>query len=94
MNEKWNVALTSQCEKQAKRLPSRSYDIFLTLLSNLELTGPIQGTWPNYSKLSRDRHHCHLKKGKPTYVSVWDVESKAAKHIEVVYVGTHEKAPY
>ena len=34
------------------------------------------------------------KSKSPVYVSAWDVESKAAKHIEVIYVGTHEKVPY
>jgi hypothetical protein len=54
----------------------------------------VRGDWPNYSKLAGGRHHCHLKKGKPTYVAVWEVLDKDIKLIEVQYVGTHEKAPY
>ncbi len=52
---------------------------------------------PNYSKLKlkgeRDMRHCHLKKGKPTYVAVWEVFKKA-KEVVMTYVGTHENAPY
>ncbi len=40
------------------------------------------------------KHHCHLKKGHPTYVVCWRVTSKQLKTVEVYYVGTHEKAPY
>lgn len=59
----------------------------------IEFSGPVRGNWPNYSKLADGRHHCHLKKGKPTYVAVWS-EDKATVTVEVIYVGTHEKAPY
>ncbi|ALC16317.1 hypothetical protein DSOUD_1538 [Desulfuromonas soudanensis] len=54
----------------------------------------MRGDWPNYSKLSADLHHCHLKKGKPTYVAVWREERNEIKLVEVIYAGTHEKAPY
>jgi hypothetical protein len=56
--------------------------------------GPVRGNWDNYSKLTGNRHHCHLKKGQPTYVAVWHVTDKTIKLVEVIYVGTHEKAPY
>ena len=39
-------------------------------------------------------YHCHLKKGKPTYVAVWKVTDKENRPVEVRYVGTHEKADY
>jgi hypothetical protein len=35
-----------------------------------------------------------LKKGRPTYVAIWEVMDKEIKLIEVIYAGTHEKAPY
>ena len=41
-----------------------------------------------------NRHHCHIKKGRPTYVAVWEEMDGAIQLIEVTYVGTHEKAPY
>ena len=35
-----------------------------------------------------------LKKGHPTYVAIWEVTDKEIRLIEVIYAGTHEKAPY
>lgn len=62
------------------------------------IKGPFLPDWPNYSKLhgkkGKDRRHCHLQKGRPTYVCCWEVINKERKIIEVYYVGTHEKAPY
>jgi hypothetical protein len=65
-----------------------------SLLRDIELYGPVRGDWPNYGKLGKGRHHCHIKKGKPTYVAVWEEKDKKIKLIEVTYVGTHERAPY
>lgn len=52
----------------------------------------------NYSKLRgtgrKEIHHCHLNRGRPTYVAVWEVLDKAVRLVEVSYVGTHENAPY
>jgi mRNA-degrading endonuclease HigB of HigAB toxin-antitoxin module len=41
-----------------------------------------------------DFQDCHLKKGQPTYVAVWQVIDKEIRIVEIKYVGTHEKAPY
>ena len=67
------------------------------LLIDLATKGPAVPNWPNYGKLQGkkgDKRHCHLQKGKPTYVCCWEVINKKQKVIEVYYVGTHEKAPY
>lgn len=40
------------------------------------------------------RHHCHIKKGRPCYVAIWEERDRSIKLVEVTYVGTHEKAPY
>lgn len=76
------------------RLPVRAKKSLFVLLKEIELKGPIRGNWPNYSKLKDQRHHCHLKKGQPTYVVVWQVIDNEIRLIEVIYAGTHEKAPY
>lgn len=60
----------------------------------IEHKGPVRGNWPNYGRLSGNLHHCHLKKGRPTYVAVWEVIDNTASLVEVTYAGTHEKAPY
>lgn len=80
--------------KALPKLPKRVRDILALLLKEIELNGPARGNWPNYGKLGKDLHHCHLKKGQPTYVAVWQVMDKEIRLIEVIYAGTHEKAPY
>jgi hypothetical protein len=80
-------------QKQLPKLPGKVLDTLERLLADIELSGPVRGNWSNYSKLADGRHHCHLKKGKPTYVAVWR-EDKGTVTVEVIYVGTHEKAPY
>lgn len=90
---KWFVTIHRAVEKQLPKLPGKVLDSLARLLADIEASGPVRGNWPNYSKLSDGRHHCHLKKGKPTYVAVWS-EDKETVTVEVVYVGTHEKAPY
>lgn len=90
----WNVRLSRTADKQKDKLSRQLRQALYALLGDIEARGPIRGEWPNYSKLGARRHHCHLKKGKPTYVAVWEVVDKEIKLVEVQYVGTHEKAPY
>jgi mRNA-degrading endonuclease RelE of RelBE toxin-antitoxin system len=89
----WNVKLKGQAEKQAEKLPGRVMDALTALMVDIRSHGPVRGNWLNYSKLSGNRHHCHLKRGKPSYVAVW-TEDKKTITVEIIYAGTHEKAPY
>lgn len=93
---KWQVKLTKRTQKQILKLPLKVQNALELLVEDIKELGPVQGKWPNYSKLSSTRHHCHLKKGKPpTYVAVWEeIGEKQEKMVLVSYVGTHEKAPY
>ena len=91
---KWKVKTTKRVKKQRKKLSITVDDSLAFLMKEIEVDGPIRGNWPNYSRLGRDRHHCHLKKGQPTYVAVWEVKNKEIRLVEVTYAGTHEKAPY
>ena len=78
-------------------LSQRVQSALKLLIKDLHTKGPIAEKWPNYSKLkgfNGDKRHCHILKGKPTYVCCWEVLDKQVKLIEVYYVGTHEKAPY
>ena len=90
----WHVNLSKRSIKQVKKLPENVKASLIALIRNIEESGPVRGTWPNYSKLGSNRHHCHLKKGKITYVAIWQVVDKQIHIVEVSYVGTHEKAPY
>lgn len=90
----WQVALTPKAKKQAASLPQRVKAALALLMSDMEADGPVRGDWPNYGKLSDTKHHCHIRKGKPCYVAVWEVTDKTVKLIEVQYFGTHERALY
>ena len=90
----WTVRIKKQAVKQIQRCPKHIATRLTALLAEIEVAGPIRGNWPNYGKLGPYRHHCHLKKGRPTYVAVWEETDREIRLVEVTYVGTHEKAPY
>ena len=95
---KWNVIVTRAVKKQIQKLDKSVYAALLLLMEDLAQYGPAAGgTWKNYGKLKglgSDKRHCHLIKGRPTYVCCWEVVNNTLKIIEVYYAGTHEKAPY
>jgi hypothetical protein len=86
--------LTRKAEKQKEKLPALVQAALLFLVHEIIRNGPVRGDWPNYGKLGPKRHHCHIRKGKPTYVAVWEEIAGEVRLVEVSYVGTHEKAPY
>ena len=90
----WEVKLTRKVEKTPQGLPRSIRDALSTLILDIEGRGPVRGNWGNYGKLGKNRHHCHLKKGHPTYVAVWVEHESGVRLVEVEYVGTHERAPY
>lgn len=90
----WRVEIHNQVIKQLPKLPAKIIDRLEILIAEIEVSGPVRGNWQNYSKLSANKHHCHIKKGNPTYVAVWEEIDKNIQLVEVKYVGTHEKAPY
>lgn len=69
-------------------------DSFAELLKKFIFIEPYRSNWPNYTVMQHDDFHCHIKKGRPTYVVCWKIIDKKNKLIEVYYAGTHEKAPY
>jgi len=91
---KWTITFHAKARKSVSKLPARVQKSLALLLREIELNGPARGEWPNYGKLGKDMHHCHLKKGQPTYVAVWQVIDKEIRLVEITYAGTHEKAPY
>jgi hypothetical protein len=100
MQNEWDVGYSSKADKQKKNLPNKIQNLLALLVKEIELQGPLRSNWPNFSPLKKDKgipkdaYHCHLKRGKPTYVACWYIEDKKIKIVEVFYVGTHEKAPY
>ncbi len=87
----WTVSFTSKAAKQARKLPKRELDIFQALLRDLQLSGPVQPNWPNYSKLGKNRYHCHLNY---KWVVCWTIEDNELRLIDIYYVGSRENAPY
>lgn len=86
----WNVTVKTNVNKQLDKLPNKVRLILQLLLEELSIKGPFPGSnWPNYSKLRTgkniDKRHCHLIKGKPTYVAYWEILDKAKKQIEVLF---------
>ncbi|OGQ95122.1 MAG: cytotoxic translational repressor of toxin-antitoxin stability system [Deltaproteobacteria bacterium RIFOXYD12_FULL_57_12] len=90
----WTVEFAGRARKQKDKLPAKVREILFQLVREIEMAGPVRGDWPNYSKLSDSEHHCHLKKDKPTYVAVWREDKGKIRFVEVIYAGSHEKAPY
>ena len=100
---KWEIKLTKKVNKNVKKLPEGIQLRLLSLIKRMELFGPYLECWPseekqkykNYGRLEGkgDKYHCHLKKGRPTYVACWEIHSNIIL-VEFYYVGSHEKAPY
>jgi mRNA-degrading endonuclease RelE of RelBE toxin-antitoxin system len=92
----WDVKFTSRAKKQARNLTTEVGESLFALVLEIEKLGPVRTAWPNYGKIKgkKDCYHCHLKKGRPTYVAIWKVKNKENEMVEVRYVGTHESADY
>lgn len=87
----WSVMLPKKVHKSQSSLPKTQQEIFMALLRDLRRSGPVQGSWPNYSKLGASKHHCHLSH---KWVVCWEVVDKQIRIIEVYYVGSRKDAPY
>ena len=92
----WTVEFTARAAKQAGKLPLRILNRLDALRRNIQAEGPVQPTMPHFGKLKNrtgNFYHCHLNKGRPTYVAVWQVRKNFTVLVEIIYVGTHENAP-
>ena len=93
----WKVKFTKKTQKQAEKLPADINDALYVLKGEMEMEGPVQNGWHHYGKLRGKKaeiHHCHLNKGHPRYVAVWEVVKNQVRLIEIRYAGTHENANY
>jgi hypothetical protein len=93
----WTLVLSKRANKQKEKLPARIRVRLDALTMAIEVSGPTQPTMPHFGKLkgvAGEVYHCHLNKGRPTYVAVWRVKDRRVELVEVLYVGTHENAPY
>ena len=95
----WNIVFTKKSSERVAKMSEKVRDALRLLVEDLRNNGPAPGVgWPHYGKLkgrnNEDKRHCHLIRGRPTYVCCWVVVDKKNKKIEISYVGTHERAPY
>ena len=95
----WTVEFTEKATDQVANLNEKAREALRLLVKDLQENGAAPGKgWPHYGKLkgkkNGDKRHCHLTRGRPTYVCCWVVIDKKTKIIEIYYVGTHERAPY
>jgi hypothetical protein len=90
----WTVKFNNAARKGTKKLPVSAGNAMELLTADLRISGPEQKSWPHYGKITgyRTCHHCHILKGKTTYVAVWRETEES--EIEVTYVGSHENANY
>lgn len=79
----WKIEISSNARKQIKKLPEKVKDLLDFLLEEIEIRGPIRKNWPHFSPLTKKKgkipanaYHCHIKKGRPTYVACWKIENK------------------
>lgn len=86
----YEVHIKKKALKNLDKLPLGVKQLFFLLVGDLQKTGPEQPNWKNYSKLTRNKYHCHLNY---RHVACWSRE-KETIIIEVYYVGSREKAPY
>jgi hypothetical protein len=84
------VIVKKKIRKCVDSLPVPERRRFGLLIESLKARGPVQGSFPNYSKLGGNKHHCHLS---PRWVACWEETEKGVK-IEVYYVGNRGNAPY
>ena len=78
--ELWSVSFSRPADSQRNKLKRSGNkpsicDIINLLVIEITKEGPYRINWPNYGPLSVG-FHCHLKKGKPTYVACWRIVDK------------------
>ena len=86
----YQVLIDKHVLKRIERMPQGIQDNFANLVQDLQTEGPVQPMWPNYSKLSHNKYHCHLSH---RWVACWYHEEGTLR-IEVYYAGSRENAPY
>jgi len=93
----WTVIFSRKADKQKNALPPDIAEALYLLRKDLEMRGPTVSRWPHYGRIAGSKsghYHCHLNKGRPTYVVVWQIVNQTIRVLEIQFVGTHEKVNY
>ena len=93
-NPLWNLGFTKKAAKQERKLLPKVKKKLEVILDNLEKSGPVVNCM-NFSKIENSRYgehlfHCHINYRNSV---IWRVH-KEEKFIQIIYVGSREKAPY
>lgn len=86
----YKVIVPKRVQKDVDRLPAKERRVYERLVLDIKKSGPVQPSYKNYSKLGKDRYHCHLSYH---WIACWWMEDGTVK-VEVYYVGSRESAPY
>ena len=86
----YQVRIGKSVLRRIEKLPFRIQQKLGNLVQDLQNKGPILPLWPNFSRLSPGKYHCHLSY---SWVACWYHE-KGTLRIEVYYAGSREDAPY
>ena len=86
----YDVKIKKKILKHIDKMPLFIKKKLANLAEDLRDKGPIQKSWPNFSKLEKNRYHCHLSK---KWIACW-YHKKKTLIIEVYYAGSRENAPY
>jgi hypothetical protein len=86
----YKVVVTNKVLRVVEKLPADVRKRLYDLLKDLRDSGPLQVHWPNFSRLSTNKYHCHLTR---KWVACW-YHKKGAFEIEVYYAGSRENSPY
>jgi len=86
----YRVRVSKAARKRMEKAPEDVLILFGELLQDLTEKGPVLPEWPHYSKLKKNKYHCHLAYH---WVACWYHEADSVQ-IEVYYAGSREDAPY
>ena len=67
----YSVVIDKKVLKGLSKLPIKIQKKLNLLVKDLRDKGPTQPNWPNYSKLKKDKYHCHLDY---SWVACWKNE--------------------
>ena len=86
----YKVVIKKSALKGIDKMPKIAQLAMGSLINDLKEFGPILKNWANFSKLGKNKYHCHL-----TYkwVACWETYEDSIL-IEVYYAGSRENAPY
>ncbi len=86
----YKVIIKKSAYKGINKMPKLAQLTMGNLILDLQEFGPILKSWSNFSKIGKNKYHCHL-----TYkwVACWELIENTIT-IEVYYAGSRENAPY